>query len=274
MNPVHFLLFGDLSGRLSLDTSGSDRVTSAAVSIDADGADELRSRVGRRFVKWSESKPPDSADMIELLCSSACGVAICSFAKTEPSWSNFWAASKPLHEAIVREDRRAAGFVKPANAALFVLFNYAFTIAMARAVANCNRRTDKDERGLDLYDRTVVCDSDLQGDENREVFRYLWEQSDVNQPRVNELGMCLRTRSVAVATEQSEPLLLLADFAAGLGQSAHVPNPGRISFPVSHSESKALLARLVACGKGVVVDQPFAFKYEEMFGAAYAAALE
>jgi hypothetical protein len=72
--------------------------------------------------------------------------------------------------------------------------------------------------------------------------------------------------------EESEPLLLLADFAAGLGQSAHVANPGRIPFPVNHEESKTLLARLVACSKGDVVDELFSFKYEEMFGAVYASA--
>lgn len=272
MNPVHFLLVGDLAGWLSRDTSGSERLTSAAVAIEAEAAEELRARVAERFRKWSRSTASDAKDMVDLLCGSAAAVAICSFVKAEPGWSEFWEAAKPLQDAIVRQDRRAAGFVKPANAALFVVFNFAFTIAMAHAVAKCRRNTIKDVRGLKVYERTVVCDSDLQGEENTDVFKYLWSESDENQLRVNELGISLRTRSVSVATEQSEPLLLLADFAAGLGQSAHVPNPGRIPFPVGHSDSQRLLAKLVASGKGAVIDQPFSFKYQEMFGNAHAVA--
>ncbi len=249
-------------------------MTSAAVAIEASAADELRTRVARRFKKWGQSSASDSAEMVELICNSVAAVAICSFVKTEPGWTEFWEAAKPVHNAIVKEDRRAAGFVKPANAALFVVFNFAFTIAMAQAVAKCRTLTAKDSRGLNLYDRTVVIDSDLKGEENQDVFRYLWSESDNNQLRVNQLGMSLRTRSVIVSTEEDEPLLLLADFAAGLGQSANVQNPGRLPFPVGQTESQDLLAKLVACGKGAVIDQSFRFRYEEMFGDAHAAAVE
>lgn len=269
MRPVHFLLVGDVAGRMSRDIAGSNRVTSAAVAIDADAADDLRLLVARRFKKWSQSNSTDAADMVDLLANSAAGVAVCSFEKSEPAWSKFWEDAKPLHDAIVREERRAASFVKPANAALFVVFNCAFTIAMAHAVATCRKQTSKDSFGLNLYERTVVCDSDLQGQENVDVFRYLWSESDSNQIRVNQLGMSLQTRAVHVASEEEEPLLLLADFAAGLGQSAHVPSPGRIAFPVGHAESQRLLAKLVSADKGAVFDQAFAFEYREMFGDAH-----
>lgn len=173
----------------------------------------------------------------------------------------------------MKQDRRAAGFVTPANAALFVVFNFAFTIAMVHAVGKCRTCTVKDSRGLNVFDRTVIIDSDLKGEENKEVFKYSWAESDDNQPRVNQLGMSLKTRSVSVSTEQEEPLLLLADFAAGLGQSANVRNPGAFPFPIGLSESKDLVAKLVASGKGTFIDQPFPFRYEEMFGDAHAAAV-
>jgi hypothetical protein len=144
---------------------------------------------------------------------------------------------------------------------------------MAHAVKLCQDPSEKDQRGLTVYERSVVCDSDIQGEENREVFTYLWSESDKNQALVNSLGISLVTTSVAVDTEQSEPLLLLADFAAGLGQSAHIPNPGRIPFPVNCRDSRKLLERLESSGKGVVIDRPFMFRYEDMFGSAHASAL-
>lgn len=248
-------------------------MTSAAVAIELEHADELRTVVSGRFKKWGASTLSDARDMVDLLCSSTAAVSVCSFRKAQPQWDEFWAAAKPLHDAIVKQDRQAAGFVKPANAALFAVFNIAFTIATAHAVYRSKRSTIRDPKGLKVYEQTLIYDSDLQGAENTDVCSYLWSESDANQLRVNQLGISIRTCSVSVSTEHDELLLLLADFAAGIGHSAHVSNPGRISFPVCNSDSRELLAKLEASGKVAVVDRPFDFRYEEMFGDAHAAAL-
>ena len=74
------------------------------------------------------------------------------------------------------------------------------------------------------------------------------------------------------STEQQEPLLSLADYAAGIAHSALIRNPGRIQLPIAHEPSKRLLSTLDTSGKLVVVTKPFDLKYEDMFSDALAEA--
>ena len=145
--------------------------------------------------------------------------------KEPEAWNRFWKAAKPLQDAIVAQDRVPAGFIKPANVALFSLMGQAFALALAQAIKIARTTGLLDFRGKELIERTIVCDSDIQGDENIAVFKSFWERSDQNQPLMEKLGVRFITRSVNVMTEQDEPLLLLSDYAAGIAHSAFILPP-------------------------------------------------
>lgn len=261
--------FADIAGQVSQDASGSDRVTAAAVAIPSADIESLRRYfVGRS--KWRDCTMEDAETMIVNLTRHASAVAIVSITKEPGAWNLFWESAKPLHEAIIRQKRPPAGFIKPANVVKFYILGEAFAIALGHAVRISGRSGIVDYRSRELIERTIVCDTDIQGDENISVFKSFWKESDLHQPRIEMLGFRFVTRDIVVATEQQEPLLLLADYAAGIAHSAFISNPGRIPLPVAHEASKELVSALDTSGKLVVTAKPFDLKYEDIFGDTHA----
>jgi hypothetical protein len=187
-------------------------------------------------------------------------------------WPQFWADAKSLQEAIVAQDGTPAGFIKPANVALFALLVEVYGIATGHAVKVSRGIQILDYRGLELVERTIVCDTDIQGDENISAFKSFWDRSDIQQPGMAELGFRFVTSDVLIRTEEQEPLLLLADYAAGIAHSAHIENPGLLPLPLAHKDAKDLLAELQKSGKLVVIAKPFDVKYADIFGEALEAA--
>lgn len=266
-----FTFFADIAGQVSRDARGSDRVTAAAVAVPTADIESLRLYVDG-MSKWRDCTLEDAESMVVNLKRHTSAVAIVSITKEPDTWNLFWESAKPLHEAIVLQERTPAGFIKPANAVKFFVLGEAVAIALGHAARISSRSGIVDYCSRELIERTIVCDTDIQGDENISVFKNFWKQSDLHQPRIEKLGFRFVTRDVVVATEQQEPLLLLADYAAGIAHSALIPNSGRISLPVPHEPSKRLLSALDASGKLVVVAKPFDLKYEDMFGDALAEA--
>mgnify|MGYP001574684316 CR=1 FL=1 len=246
-------------------------MTAAAVAIAAEEVPALREHA-RRLPKWRDCTLIDAEVVVQLLRRSAASVAVASMTKDPQQWPQFWDAAKPLHDAIVAQDRERAGFIQPANVALFALLVHVYGMAIGHAIRVSRGSRILDYRGLELVERTIVCDTDLQGDENISVFKSFWERSDRHQPRMAEAGFRFVTSDIIVTTEQEEPLLILADYAAGVAHSALIENPGRLRLPVPHQESKTLLERLQDSGKLVVLDKPFDVEYPEVFGETLVAA--
>jgi hypothetical protein len=265
-----YTILADVAGRRSLATAGSDRMTAAAVAIETSNTESVRSRV-RQLPKWRDCTPDEAEAALQLLAHSA-SVAVVSTTKDVERWPEFWDAAKPLHEAIVAQDGRPAGFIKPSNVALFALLAHAYGIALGHAVRVSRGTRILDYRGLELVERTIVCDTDIQGEENLSAFESFFQKSDQHQPRMAELGFRFETRDVIVTTEEDEPLLLLADYAAGIAHSAHIANPGKLPLPIPHDDAKVLLQRLDKSGKLVVLAKPFDVEYAEIFGDALNAA--
>lgn len=258
-----YIIAADISGRPSLDTLGSDRITAAAVVVRAEQAEEVRGRASA-LPKWRDADEAVAAYAIELLARDCVAVGVASMTKDSSSWPAFFAAAKPLQAAIVAQDRATAGFVKPANVAVYALLCYAYALATAHAI--------KVDRVSGLIERTVVCDTDIKGKENLEAFRNFWARSDQHQPRMNSLGITIVTKGVTVTTEEDEPLLRLADLAAGLAHCALIADPGRIKMPLEQNGAKRLLDQLQATGKLAILSKQFDVRYEEIFGEALQAA--
>lgn len=267
-----YTLFADIAGRVALDTTGSDRVTGAAVAVATQEVPAVRSKVVGCFPKWRVATLADAERAVDLLVAETAAVSAVTVHKDTDAWRQFWADAPPLHEAIVAQDRRGAGFVKPANAVTFWLFGSAFALASAHAIKTGLSQRLVDHRGREAIERTIVCDSDIKGDENIDVFESLWERADGSQPRLERMGLRFYTRSVAVTTEDEEPLLFLADYLAGIVHAAFITDPGRLRLPVSHDEAKRLLRRLSDSGKAVIQSLIFNLSYRDIFGEAYARA--
>ena len=263
-----YTIFTDVAGwDFSAHKLGGDRMTAAAVAVATTELDSFRQKV-HLLPKWSECTYAQAKTAIHLLRARAASVSIVTMTEESEAWKRFCKITKLLQEEIVRQHRHPAGFVKPANVTRFALLRDASALAIAHAVKISRSINLLDFQCRELIEQTIVCDSDIQGDENISVFKSFWQISDQHQQNRHKLGLHFFTRDVQVATEQQEPLLLMADYAAGIGHSAFTPNPGRLPFPVAHEFAKEQLKELHKSGKLVSSARPFDINGEEVFSDA------
>ena len=261
-----YTIFADIAGRVSLDTTGNPRVTAAAVIIESIRVEEVRTMLPPSLPKWQACSVEAAERVVRLIASEAASVAAVSIDRDTPAWKQFWKDAEGFQAAIVAQDRHPAGFAKAANITVFWLFGCAFALAIAHAIKTGSRDRLVDHLGRELIERSIVCDSDIQGPDNIATFQSFWDRHDNSQPLAERLGLRFTTRSVQVTTEQQEPMLLLADYVAGIVHMALLTNPGRISPPLPDEETKRLFEVLGSSEKTLVHSDSFALNYSDIFG--------
>lgn len=110
-----------------------------------------------------------------------------------------------------------------------------------------------------------MCDSEVEGQENLEVFESFWDMQRIPKTRLAKAGFQMISNDVRVTTEQAEPALLLADYAAGLGLAAVTDNPGTLPLPLAQLEASKLLQKLHSANKLVKLEENFEHSYDEIF---------
>jgi len=258
-------LFSDIAGRVALDTRGNPRVTAAAIAVATDTVSEIQSKLPSALPKWGKCNLSDAERVIDLLTSHAVSVGIFSINKDTAAWHQFAEDSKTLQRAFVAKLSPPAGWAKPTNLLTFCLLGGACAIAMGHGLRNA-RPGIVDNNGLQMIECSVVCDSDISGEENLEVFQSFWQKRRAPTSRLAELGFELSYKTVRVATEQEEPLLLLADYAAGIAHASLLPSPGRLPLPLSHGQANELIAHLKQTGRVAIKNTEFNISFDEIFG--------
>jgi hypothetical protein len=259
-------LYTDIAGRLSRSIAGSARVTAAAVVIETVRAEAVAKKLPAQLPKWKQCTCEGARTVVDLLSAEAVAVGVYSVNKDVPAWEQFWRDSEPLQAGIRAQDGRPAGFAKPAVVLAFQLIATASAMATGHALRIGSKNRIQDYRGRDLIERTIISDSDIAGEETLEVYRKLWARADGAQPRLEAAGIRFTTAQVSVTTEQEQPLLLLADYAAGVAHAAMITDPGRIPLPLPASAALEELARLERSGKLAFYNANFESTYKQVFG--------
>lgn len=259
-----YTVLADIAGRTSKDIEGNPRVTSAAVAISTSDSANLRAELPRNFPKWGRCNSADAEAIISLLISRSATVSIVSINKNTDAWRKFAEDEAVLHSKIASESRRSAGWAKAPTILAFELLSRACFVATAHAIGPRSNKRIVDAQGMELIEASIICDTEISGPENIEVFKSFWNEEHVPTENLARMGLRIAHPEVSLVAEDVEPLLFLADYAAGLGHSAHLPNPGRLPMPVSCVEATSLLKRL---GSRLVVDAfDFDMSYEGLFG--------
>jgi hypothetical protein len=207
----------------------------------------------------------DAETVVDLLASRAVSVGIFSVNKDTVAWRQFAEDEKTLQRAFVAQATPLAGWAKASNLLTFYLLSGACAIAIGHGLTNAPPGI-VDINGLQMIDCSVVCDSDISGKENIEVFQSFWDQRHAPISRLATLGFKVTNEAARVATEQEEPLLLLPDYAAGIAHASLLPSPGRLSLPLTHGQANELIAHLKQIGKITIENTEFDISYDEIFG--------
>ena len=261
---TRFTVLADIASRTMHTTVGSPITVAGAVAVDSTRMDGIRDEVAT-LPKWAKCDSDDAALAVDLMASQAVAVSVLCVNRETEAWNKFLVDAQVLHEAILLTSRKVAGWAKPANLLNFILLGTACAAATGHAFGADRRPRIVGTSGRQLVECRTVCDSEVEGEENREVFESFWKMQLIPTSRLARAGFEFVSNEVQVTAEQLEPGLLLADYAAGLGLAASTTTPGRLRLPLDQGTARELLGKLKIMNKLVFIEEDFHYSYDEIF---------
>jgi hypothetical protein len=266
-------VFADIAGRAMLSTAGSPKTVAGVVALDTINIASARSEVSG-IPKWGKCEYQHAEHIVDFLASQAVSIAVISIDRETDEWKTFESDATILQDAIVLTSKKVAGWVKAPNVLKFILLGSGCAVATGHALGIDKRPKIQNARGQHMIECSVICDQEIEGVENLEVFTSFWSNQRIPKSRLAAFNIDMRTTDVVVTTEQAEPALLLADYVAGLGLAATLPNPGKLPLPLSQEQALVLLQKIKDKGKLALVEEKFNYSYNEIFGEAMEIAKE
>lgn len=229
-------LFYDISGRVSKESQYDTFFTVGGAIIPTGKEDLVRAAIGENTPKWRDTNDLCISVIVDVLKKFTIHCTVVKIKKTEPAWTDFWGVGDQQYQYLSSRTKPKPGFAKSAN----VLKDWAFGKCSATGLGLYLKSQGKpvvlDPNGFSALYLKIVCDTDIQGQENRQVFEDNWK----HWCRVTKLTPRLEIKphiEVEFKTEQEEPLLMLPDYIAGYIH--YNSDPVRISRPVNLSKQSA-----------------------------------
>lgn len=266
MSPSRYEHYLDLSGRISASVDGHEFATVGAISVLPECASALRN-CAAGLPKWRDSDRTMAEEAARVIKGGSLVALTLRVMKASQKWADFWKVGDEYHSAVAQAEGAArSGFLKPANVILYWLYGECSARLMGETVRRLGRPAVLDGRGLSVIQMAVVCDSDIQGDVNRETFLYLWERLERRHPLLNRFGLHVTfSPPVRITTEQEEPILLLADHLAGAIQCMSGRGVVPIPAGMSQADLKVIRSIYATLPNHVPVDIVFDLEYEKIF---------
>jgi hypothetical protein len=216
--------------------------------------------------KWGDTDNDTTTKMTEVILAYSMTTSATRIYKYQPCWDQFWNEGEKFHNFIASTEKSRVGFVKPSN----VIRYAAFSNGSARSLGYCLQRHGLPQivapNGFLPLELDVICDTDIQGEENIATLKFMWTEYQSRSRMKRELGVEPKIRGIELKTEQDEPLLLAADLVAGCFQwylgRPEVPLPDRIDE--SHAEK--IIREFQGSGNFVLTQDKFHLTYQEVFG--------
>jgi len=264
--PNRYQHYMDVSGVVNETVSGHEYVTVAGVCVLPDSGDAVR-KSASSLPKWGNSTFEHASAAADLICGTTLAAVALTLFKDTTAWADFWSRSKQYRGRLAQtaHDRTGAAFTKAANVLKYMLFGDCSAALLGETVKRVGKPTLLGADRLSAVQLQIVCDTDIQGEENISVFQYLWKHLEGNQPLINELGLSEHVSSVAFATEQEEPLLLLADHLAGAFQAV-AGGASRAPRRMTDTQLACVVRKYTSSNNLVHVDSTFDVPHEAIFG--------
>lgn len=239
-----FTIFMDVAGRVSKETKGYESISVSAVALHTSQLPILRNELALlNLPKWKDCSPIhlnriySFLDTHHLFCAAIC------INKLTSAWSNFWDRANQWHDHVASVHRMKTGYLKAANIIKYWVFGQCSSLLIANLIQKFPPIL-LDSRGLGVVDIFPVCDSDIQGQENIDVFKDCWDKFNQHQHKVNKLGINVFIRGLDIKTEQDEPLLLLPDYLCGMVHVIYGVGSPAIPSSVSHTHIQKYISTL------------------------------
>jgi hypothetical protein len=268
MNKImnRYSLFLDVSGIIARETANQSYYTVGGVLIATVDVQKARAVVNSIGKKWRDMDNSSAIRMTEAILAHSMSISARQIRKSQPYWGRFWDEGDQFHSFMASTEKSPVGFVKSSN-----LIRYAaFGGGRAQSVGHCLKRHGLPRivapTGYSPLELTVVCDTDIQGQENIDVFRNMWSEYQRHSKVKEVFKVEHQIQAVDFKTEQDEPLLLAPDFVAGCFQwylgKPEVPVPKNMD----ESCAESIIKEFQRSDNFILDQREFRLTYKEIFG--------
>lgn len=255
----------DIAGQVSESAFNADKLTVASICFPSGCLKRVRSLMPVDLPKWRNTDDDRVAVVTELLLREAWAVVAGSLDKQDTRWSSFWRDSREIHAKTAPFAGGPIAFLKAGTLIKMILLGQSHTLAMAHSVKAGTLPRVTDRKGRLSISECVIFDDEIQGEENRDALFAAWRSMNEHQPKINSLGIFHETISLKLTSEQSEPLLLLADYAAGIVHAMNSSANTIAQSAVSRRAAVRACERLSASQKFHEFEVHFPASYFEIF---------
>lgn len=241
--------YSDIAGQVSTSSANADRITVGSVYLPTGGLKAIRKQISPSFPKWRDATDAHLERLVALILKDSLAISVGSVDKTTSEWRDFWVDAVNTHNKVVAIGGGSIGFLKAATLIKFVLFGNASAAALGHAIRTGSIPCGVTRKRRIEVEEAVVLDNEIQGDDNREALVDIWRATNGHQPLLSSLGVTRTAKTIQLTSEQSEPLLLFADYIAGLVHVARSQANVLQRSQVTREAADASLHRLQRSGK-------------------------
>lgn len=234
----------DIAGQMTEQSAGADTITVAGVLLPSGGLRQIRKQLPVPLPKWRDAKDSDVDFVVSIALRECLSISAASVDKTAEQWTNFWKDAADVHRAVASLERDSVSFLKAATMIKIILFGHSSAACLGHAVFTKSIPDALRQRGMLDTCEDVIVDNEIQGKDNRDALIEAWRATNSHQPWSNALGLSRKAKSLQLKSEQSEPLLLLADYVAGIVHASHSRANTLSKSRVSAKAAASALARL------------------------------
>lgn len=260
-----FTIYMDISGRVSRTTKDHQFIVVGGFSIETEKVEYARSNLPIRLLKWKDITKSDLDRSLKFMKDYSLHIASLCLDKNSNIWTEFWEDSDIYHSKLASISRERTGYVKAGNVIKYFLFGKCSCVLLAESIRRSGYPLILNGNGLGLVEACIVCDSDLQGDDNINVFKSCFEEVEKSQSKIKRQNLRIILKDVRIESEEDEPLLLVADHIAGICNTLFANGekfaPRNLNVDYIRSE----FDKIKRLGKVTLVKREFNLDYKEIF---------
>lgn len=254
----------DIAGRVARETGGAESVTVGGVCLPTGALKHIRKSIPTNHPKWRDAEDRDIEPILRLLLRESLSVVATTIRKSAPVWDTFWADAERTNAKTAPLSGRTMSFVKAATLIKFALFGDSASKTTAHGIKIGTVPRINPKRFLHIKE-SLVFDNEIQGKDNVEAFMDIWDQRNKSQPLTALMKIRWEIVDVKLSTEQEEPLLLLADYAAGIAHAVHSTTDVLSAGKISREAATAAHATLISSVKYADFVEDFDLQYLNIF---------
>ena len=217
----HITSLSDIAGQMTETSAGADTLTVAGVLLPSGGLRQIRKKLPVQLPKWRDATDSDVETVVSIALGECLALSAASVDKTAEQWTNFWQDAADVHRAVASLEKGSVSFLKAATMIKIILFGHSSAACLGNAIFTKSIPDALRRHGMLETCEDVILDNEIQGKDNRDALIEAWRATNSYQPWSNAAGLARKAKSLQLKTEQSEPLLLLADYVAGIVHASH-----------------------------------------------------